>query len=90
MVQGYLRYGFNDFTTPGMEVLLGPNYQNLGLQASFTSKMGSLNFNTLFSHFDPATTDRVFRTNEKPVVHLKLRNIEQCEVRLYKIDLRPL
>ena len=56
VVQGYLRYGFNDFTTPGMEVLLGPNYQNLGLQASFNSKMGSLNFNTLFSHFDPATT----------------------------------
>ena len=56
VLQGYLRYGFNDFTTPGMEMLLGPNYQNLGLQASFTSKMGSLNFNTLFSHFDPATT----------------------------------
>lgn len=56
VLQGYLRYGFNDFTTPGMEVLLGPNYQNLGLQASFNSKMGSLNFNTLFSHFDPATT----------------------------------
>ena len=56
VLQGYLRYGFNDFTTPGMEVLLGPNYQNLGLQASFNSKMGSLNFNTLFSHFDPAAT----------------------------------
>jgi tetratricopeptide (TPR) repeat protein len=34
------------------------------------------------------SADRVFRTNEKPVVHLKLRNIEQCEVRLYKIDLQ--
>lgn len=33
------------------------------------------------------SSDRVFRTNEKPVVRLKLRNIEQCEVRLYKIDL---
>ncbi len=56
VVQGYLRYGFNDFTTPGMEVLLGPNYRNLGLQTSFNSKMGSLSFNTLFSHFDPTNT----------------------------------
>jgi outer membrane usher protein len=56
VVQGYLRYGFNDFTTPGMEVLLGPNYQNLGLQASFNSGLGGLSFNTLFSHFNPANT----------------------------------
>ena len=56
VLQGYLRYGFNDFTTPGMEVLLGPNYQNLGLQASFNSGLGGLSFNTLFSHFDPANT----------------------------------
>ncbi len=56
VVQAYLRYGFNDFTTPGMELLLGPNYQSLGLQASFNSKMGNLSFNTLFSHFDPDTT----------------------------------
>ncbi len=34
------------------------------------------------------SSDRVFRTNEKPTVRLKLRNIEQCEVRLYKIDLQ--
>jgi outer membrane usher protein len=58
VVQGYLRYGFNDFTTPGMEVLLGPNYQNLGLQASFNSKLGSLSFNTLFSNFNASTTPR--------------------------------
>ena len=56
VVQGYLRYGFNDFTTPGMEVLLGPNYQNLGLQASFNSRLGGLSFNTLFSHFDATQT----------------------------------
>ena len=56
VVQGYLRYGFNDFTTPGMEVLLGPKYQNLGLQASFNSRLGGLSFNTLFSHFDAANT----------------------------------
>ena len=34
------------------------------------------------------SAERVFRTNEKPVAHLKLRNIEKCEVRLYKIDLQ--
>ena len=34
------------------------------------------------------SAERVFRTNDKPVVHLKVRNIEQCEVRLYKIDLQ--
>ena len=34
------------------------------------------------------SADRVFRTNEKPVVKLKIRNIEQCEARLYKIDLQ--
>jgi len=34
------------------------------------------------------TAERVFRTDEQPVVQLKLRNIEQCEVRLYKIDLQ--
>jgi alpha-2-macroglobulin len=34
------------------------------------------------------SAERVFRTNEKPAVKLKLRNIEQCEVRLYKIDLQ--
>ncbi len=34
------------------------------------------------------SADHVFRSNEKPVVSVKLRNIEQCEVRLYKIDLQ--
>ena len=34
------------------------------------------------------SADRVFRTDEKASVHLKLRNIEECEVRLYKIDLQ--
>ena len=58
VVQGYLRYGFNSFTTPGMEVLLGPNYQNIGLQAGFNSQLGSLSFNTLFSHFNATQTPR--------------------------------
>lgn len=34
------------------------------------------------------SAERVFRTNEKPVVRLKVRNVEQCEVRIYKIDLQ--
>jgi alpha-2-macroglobulin len=34
------------------------------------------------------STDRVFRTNEKPVVKVRLRNIEKAEVRLYRIDLQ--
>lgn len=34
------------------------------------------------------SAERVFRTDEKASVHLKLRNIEECEVRLYKIDLQ--
>ena len=58
VVQGYLRYGFNSFTTPGMEVLLGPNYQNIGLQASFNSSLGGLSFNTLFSHFNATSSPR--------------------------------
>lgn len=32
--------------------------------------------------------ERVFRTNEKPVVKLTTRNIAKCEVRVYQIDLR--
>lgn len=34
------------------------------------------------------SAERVFRTNESPVVHLNTRNIEQCEVRIYRIDLQ--
>ncbi|MBN8460434.1 MAG: tetratricopeptide repeat protein [Verrucomicrobia bacterium] len=34
------------------------------------------------------SAERVFRTNEKPVVRLNTRNIEQCEVRIYRIDLQ--
>ncbi len=34
------------------------------------------------------SAEHVFRTNEKPVVRLKSRNIEKCEVRMYKIDLQ--
>ena len=34
------------------------------------------------------SAERVFRTNEKPVVRVKSRNIESCEVRMYRIDLQ--
>jgi alpha-2-macroglobulin len=34
------------------------------------------------------SAERVFRTNETPKLRLKVRNIEQCEVRVYKIDLQ--
>ncbi|MEI7900592.1 MAG: tetratricopeptide repeat protein [bacterium] len=34
------------------------------------------------------STERTFRTNEKPVVRLKTRNIEKVTVRLYRLDLQ--
>jgi len=34
------------------------------------------------------SAERTFRTSEKPVVKLKLRNIEKCVFRLHKIDLQ--
>jgi TolA-binding protein len=34
------------------------------------------------------SAERTFRTSEKPVVKLKLRNIEKCTFRLHKIDLQ--
>ena len=57
IVQAYVRYGLNNFLSPGVEVLLGPNYSNVGLQANFNSAMGSLSFSSLFSHFSSNGTD---------------------------------
>jgi len=51
VVQAYLRYGLNSYFSPGMEVLIGPNYSNVGVQAAFSSALGSLSFNALFSQF---------------------------------------
>lgn len=34
------------------------------------------------------SAERVFRTTEKPVIKLNTRNLEQCEVRVYRIDLQ--
>ena len=50
VLQAYVRYGLNEFWSPGVEVLMSSNYRNLGLQASFNSSLGSLSFNTLFSN----------------------------------------
>jgi outer membrane usher protein len=50
VLQAYVRYGLNEFWSPGVEILLGSEYRNVGLQASFNSKLGSLTFNSLFSN----------------------------------------
>jgi len=50
VLQAYVRYGLNEFWSPGVEILLGSKYRNIGLQASFNSKLGSLTFNSLFSN----------------------------------------
>ncbi len=42
----------------------------------------------LTEKFLDLSADRTFRTTEKPVVKLKLRNIEHCTFRLHKIDLQ--
>lgn len=52
VMQAYLRYGLNSYFSPGIEVLIGPNYSNMGVQAAFSSALGSSSFNALFSHFD--------------------------------------
>jgi outer membrane usher protein len=50
VVQAYVRYGLSNLITPTIDVLAGPHYRNLGLQTSFMGTLGSVNFNTLFSH----------------------------------------
>lgn len=57
VVQAYVRYGLNSYFTPGVEILLAPNYCNIGMQAGFNTEMGSLSFNSLFSRF--TSTDGV-------------------------------
>lgn len=49
VLQAYVRYGLNEFWSPGVEILMSSDYRNVGLQASFNSKLGSLSFNSLFS-----------------------------------------
>jgi len=55
VMQAYLRYGLNSYFSPGIEALIGPNYSNMGVQAAFSSALGSSSFNALFSHFDGNT-----------------------------------
>jgi outer membrane usher protein len=49
VLQAYLRYGLNKWLSPGAEVLLSPNYSNLGLQAGFSNPLGTLAFNSLYA-----------------------------------------
>jgi alpha-2-macroglobulin len=75
-----------------LEGNLGEFEKALKLYQKVASERGDAEAQTAIARLTQKTlqlsADRVFRTNEKPVVHLKLRNIEQCEVRLYKIDLQ--
>ena len=57
VLQTYVRFGLNDFLTPGVEVLLAPNYSNAGIQAGFNTAMGSVSVNSLFSRF--TTSDQI-------------------------------
>ncbi len=56
--QSYLRYGLNDYISPTAEVLLGPDYSNLGLQLNYGNELGNLSFNSLFSHLSGGTPSR--------------------------------
>jgi outer membrane usher protein len=58
VVQAYVRYGLNEFWSPGVEILLSTEYRNIGLQASFNSKLGSLSFNSLFSNLSSQNENR--------------------------------
>ena len=75
-----------------LEEKLGDFEKALKLYRKLTSMNGDgeaqASINRLTQKALQLSADRVFRTDEKASVHLKLRNIEECEVRLYKIDLQ--
>jgi uncharacterized protein YfaS (alpha-2-macroglobulin family)/TolA-binding protein len=75
-----------------LEEKLGDFEKALKLYRKLTSMNGDgeaqASINRLTLKALQLSADRVFRTDEKATVHLKLRNIEECEVRLYKIDLQ--
>lgn len=54
--QSYIRYGLNEHISPTAEVLLGPDYTNLGLQLNYGNELGNMSFNSLFSHLSGATS----------------------------------
>jgi outer membrane usher protein len=63
VLQAYVRYGLNEFWSPGVEILLGSQYRNVGLQANFNSKLGSLSFNSLFSNLSTDKNPSGFAQN---------------------------
>jgi len=66
VLQTYLRYGLNKWVSPGVEVLIAPNYQNLGLQASLNNPWGGLTFNSLYAQakeLASSSTGQAFNVN---------------------------
>jgi outer membrane usher protein len=51
VLQAFLRYGLDNWPTPGLEWVNAPNYNNLGLQAAFFERWGSVNLNRLQSQW---------------------------------------
>ena len=51
VLQAFLRYGLDNWPTPGIEWVNAPNYNNLGLQAAFLERWGSVNLNRLQSQW---------------------------------------
>lgn len=75
-----------------LEVKLGEFERALKLYQKLANERGDGNAAIAIARLTQkslaVSSEHVFRTNEKPVIHLKVRNIEKCEVRLYKIDLQ--
>ena len=75
-----------------LEEKLGEFEKALKLYQKLANERGDNNARTSIARLTKKalklSSDHVFRTDEKASVHLKLRNIEECEVRLYKIDLQ--
>jgi len=75
-----------------LEEKLGDFERALRLYQKLTNERGDVNAQTAIARLTQKSlllrSDHVFRTNEKPTVHLKARNVESCEVRIYKIDLQ--
>ena len=51
VLQAFLRYGLDNWPTPGVEWVSAPNYNNLGLQAALFERWGSVNLNRLQSQW---------------------------------------
>ena len=75
-----------------LEEKLGEHEKALKLYQKLANERGDVQAQAAISRLTgkqlALSADRVFRTNEKPVVRLKLRNIDECEVRVYRIDLQ--